>query len=118
MPSENQQNKLHFIKREDGAIVIDGEMNQNNAEAFQQTLESLNIEPDSTIVIDMFGFDVDDGVSVAIAINTLRDLLKRVKKVQVIGAPQILGHNIYRVGLLESNTAIELIDMREDEPYG
>jgi hypothetical protein len=99
-------------------IIIEGELNLLNSEAFQQALESLNIEPDSTIAMDMFSFDVDDGVSVATAINALRDLLKRVKRVQLIGAPQILCHNIYRVGLLESNTAIELIDMREDEPYG
>jgi anti-anti-sigma regulatory factor len=102
----------------DDLITIEGELNQDNAEAFQQSLESLNIEPDSTIVIDLFDFDVDDGVSVVTAINALRDLLKRVGRVQLIGAPQILCHNIYRVGLLESNTAIELIDMREDEPYG
>jgi anti-anti-sigma regulatory factor len=116
--NENQQSELQYTKRRDGVIVIEGELNHLNATAFQQALESFNVEPGSPIVLDMFGFDIDDGVSVAIAVNALRDLLKRASKIQLTGAPQILCHNLYRVGLLESNTAIELIDMREDEPYG
>ena len=116
MSNENQQSELQYTKRNDGTIVVEGELNQQNTGTFQQTLELLNIEQDSKIVIDMFGFDVEDGVSVAIAVNALRDLLKRVRQLQLIGAPQILCHNLYRVGLLGPNTAIELIDMREDEP--
>jgi anti-anti-sigma regulatory factor len=110
--------QFHTPINADDLIIIEGELNHFNAEAFQQALESLNIEQDSKIAIDMFGFDINDGVSVAIAVNALRDLLKRVSQLQLIGAPQILCHNLYRVGLLGPGSAIELIDMREDEPYG
>jgi hypothetical protein len=116
--NEYQQSELQYTQRDDGTIIIEGELSQGNAAAFQQTLASLNVKPDSKLAFDMFGFDVEDGVSVAIAVNALRDLLKRVSRLQLIGAPQILCHNIYRVGLLGSNTTIELTDMREDEPYG
>jgi hypothetical protein len=102
----------------DDLIIIEGELNHLNAEAFLRSVELLNIEQDSEIVIDMFGFDVEDGVSVATAVNALRDLLKHVSRLQLIGAPQIFCHNLYRVGLLGPNSVIELIDMREDEPYG
>jgi anti-anti-sigma regulatory factor len=115
---EEQQNEWRFTKRQDGAIIIEGDLNHENAEAFRQALGLLKAEPDSKTVLDMSGFDVDDGIGVAIAINALRDLLERAGWVQLIGAPQILGHNLYRVGLMGANTTIELIDMREDEPYG
>jgi anti-anti-sigma regulatory factor len=116
--NENPQSGLQFSRRQDGAVVIEGELNFGNAEAFEQALTSLNVEANGRLVLDMSGFDVDDGIGVATAINGLRDLLKRVDRLQLTGAPQILAHNLYRVGLLESNSAIELIDMRQDEPYG
>ena len=118
MSNENQEGALQIVRRSDGAIVIEGELNHHNAERFQGALDSLKFEPNSEIVMDLFGFDVDDGLAVVMAINALRDLLKRIRKLTLIGAPQILCHNLYRVGLLDSNNAIELIDMREDEPYG
>ena len=118
MSREYQQSDWQFTQRDDGAIAIEGELNQFNAESFQAALQSLDVEQNGKMVFDMFGFDVEDGVGVAIAINALRDLLKRVGKLQLLGAPQILCHNLYRVGLLDAHSAIELIDMREDEPYG
>lgn len=118
MANEKQQNDLTITRRNDGAIVIEGELNHLNAEAFQGAVELLRVETGSVIVLDMFAFDVDDGVAIATTINALRDLLKRVKKLKLLGASQILCHNLYRVGMLESNDAIELLEMREDEPYG
>jgi anti-anti-sigma regulatory factor len=115
---ENQESTLQLSRRSDGAIVIEGELDHRNAVDFQGTLESLKVEPNSEIVLELFGFDVEDGIAVVTAINALRDLLKRVSKLTLIGAPQMLCHNLYRVGLLESTSAIELLAMREDEPYG
>jgi anti-anti-sigma regulatory factor len=116
--SENPPNELQFTRREAGAIAIEGELTHVNAEAFEKALTTLDVEANGRLVLDMFGFDIDDGVGVATAINALRDLLKRVGRLQLTGAPQILCHNLYRVGLLDANTTIELIDMRQDEPYG
>jgi anti-anti-sigma regulatory factor len=99
-------------------MVIEGELNHRNAEVFEQALKSLEVEANGRLVLVMSGFDVDDGIGVATAINGLRDLLKRVDRLQLTGAPQILCHNLYRVGLLDANTKIELLDMRQDEPYG
>jgi hypothetical protein len=118
MSNENQESRLQVTQRPDGAIVVEGALNQHNAEAFQSALESLNLEPNGEIVLAMFGFDIDDGLGVVTAINALRDLLKRASKLKLIGAPQILCHNLYRVGMLELGKAIELIEMREDEAYG
>lgn len=118
MAPESRESTLQITQRGDGAIVVKGELNYLNAEAFQSALDSLPAEPTGEIVFVMFDFDVDDGIAVVTTINALRDLLKRASKLTLIGAPQILCHNIYRVGMLETGKAIELIDMREDEPYG
>jgi anti-anti-sigma regulatory factor len=117
MPDENHENALQISSRSDGAMVMEGVLSQRNAEDFQSALDSLSVEANGEMTFDLFGFDVEDGVAVATFINALRDLLKRVGRVKLIGAPQILCHNLYRVGLLESNSAIELVAMREDEPY-
>ncbi len=105
-------------QRSDGVIVVEGELNHRNVEAFQNALENLTLEPGGEIVFAMSGFDVDDGIAVVTAINALRDLLERVSRLKLLCAPQILCHNFYRLGMLETGGAIELIDMREDEPYG
>lgn len=118
MSNENPEGVVKISQRSDGVLVVEGELNHLNAEAFQRTLDLLNVEPSSEIVFAMFAFDVDDGIAVVTAINALRDLLKRVSRLKLTRAPQILCHNLYRVGMLETGKAIELIDMREDEPYG
>ncbi len=108
---------INIIQHSDAAIGIEGELNQANAAVFEQQIAALEINPDG-VALDLIEFDVGDGIAIATAINAIRHLLKRTKKVKLIGAPQILCHNIYRVGLLETGTHIELVAMREDEPYG
>jgi hypothetical protein len=118
MPDEDQEEILKIRQQSDGVIVVEGELNQRNVEAFQSALDGLTLMSGGEIVFVMFGFDVDDGIAVVTAINAFRELLKRVSRLKLIGAPQLLCHNIYRVGMLETGDAVELIDMREDEPYG
>jgi hypothetical protein len=111
------ENAIQIIQHSNAAIGIEGELNQANAAEFEHSLAALEISADA-VALDMIEFDVGDGIAIATAINGIRQLLKRTKKVKLIGAPQILCHNIYRVGLLETGTRIELVAMREDEPYG
>ena len=110
-------NLVNIMQHTDAAIGIEGELNQMNAAAFEQTLAALKINAEA-IALDMLEFDVDDGLAIATAINAIRHLLTQTRKVKLIAAPQILCHNLYRIGLLELGTAIELVAMREDEPYG
>ena len=51
-------------------------------------------------------------------VNALRALRRRCRRLVLVHAPQILAHNLYRVGMLDGEDAVELEAMREDEPYG
>ena len=70
------------------------------------------------VLIELYEFDILDGVAATAAVNAVRVLLERCGKVTLIGAPQILAHNLYRVGMLADDGPIRLLDMREDEAYG
>jgi ABC-type transporter Mla MlaB component len=107
---------INIIQHSDAAIGIEGELNQTNAAVFEQQIAALKINAD-VVALDLIEFDVGDGIAIATAINAIRHLLTQTKKLKLIAAPQILCHNIYRVGLLESGARIELVAMREDEPY-
>ena len=70
------------------------------------------------VILDLHGLDIEDGVALATCINSLRELRARTSGLVLRGAPQMLGHNLYRTGMLEGPRAVELIEMRLDEPSG
>jgi anti-anti-sigma regulatory factor len=100
-----------------GAVAIEGELSRDNASEFERLLRSLDAGQDGRVVLDLHGFDIDDGEGLVTAINSLRELRARSSGVVLAGAPQMLAHNLYRLGMLGVG-AIELIDMRLDEPAG
>jgi anti-anti-sigma regulatory factor len=95
-------------------IIIEGELTEANAEEFERRMNEIVQKPQREITLDLYGLDLDDGIALATFINWLR---ARVARITLKGAPQMLGHNLYRVGLLD-NDSIVLIDMRLDEPSG
>lgn len=62
-------------------------------------------------------FDAHDGVEVARWVDRIREHLRTQGRVRVRRCPQMLAHTLYKVGLLRDGR-IELIDTREEEPYG
>ena len=114
----NREPDFRVIERMAGeAIIIEGELTEANAEEFERRLGELIQKPQREITLDLYGLDIEDGVALATFINSLRRLRARASRLVLKGAPQVLGHNLYRVGLLEQD-AITLIDMRMDEPSG
>ena len=109
------ESEINIRQPSDAAISVEGELTQANAPAFEQAFAALAVNP-GALALDMLEFDVGDGIAIATAINVIRHLLKRTGKIKLIAAPQILCHNLYRVGLFESPSQIELVPMREDEP--
>ncbi|MEW6128188.1 MAG: hypothetical protein AB1757_14195 [Acidobacteriota bacterium] len=106
--------KINF--QQDYAIAIEGDLHQANAAAFEKRLAECEINPDA-VALDMLEFDVSDGIAIVTTINAIRQILTRTKKLKLVAAPQILCHNLYRVGLFGIDSRIELVAMREDEPY-
>jgi anti-anti-sigma regulatory factor len=96
-------------------VSFEGDLTAANAGEFARHLQSLDVETSGTIRLDLHGLDIDDGVAITIAVNALRQLSSRAAKLILIAAPQMLCHNLYRIGLLDGD-GIELIEMREDEP--
>jgi anti-anti-sigma regulatory factor len=108
--------ELRVIQRKPGEeAAIEGDLTEANAEEFERHIDALAPDARSEVTLDLYMLDIADGVALAAAINSLRRLRARSARIILKGAPQMLCHNLYRVGLLEDNF-IELIDMRLDEP--
>lgn len=98
-------------------IVIEGELTEANRDELEKAVNALTRDARREIRLDLYGLDIEDGLALAAAINLLRRLRARAERIVLEGAPQMLCHNLYRVGLLDERR-IELIDMRADEPAG
>lgn len=115
----NDQADLQVMQHaECQTVIIAGDLSEANAMEFAQRINALSLEPNSAITLNLHGLDIDDGVALATVVNVIRRLCARTSRLVLIGAPQMLGHNLYRVGLLGDGQAIELVDMRQDEPAG
>jgi len=110
---------IKLIERVAGrSASLEGDLSEANIADFESGLLSLEADGDATFTLDLSGLDICDGVAAATAVSCLRRLRGRARHLVLAGAPQVLGHNLYRVGLLEGAGAIELVDMRLDEPAG
>lgn len=90
-----------------------GELMAVHGDVIEQSLSGL--PPVSTL--DLTEFDIEDGVAATHMVNAVRLLGSRIPLLQIVGAPQVLAHNLYRTGMFTQGD-IELIAMREDEAYG
>ncbi len=98
------------------AIVVSGVLHQAGIAAFRsQLLQAWRSGAVSRL--ELGNFDVDDAASVLAVVEVVRQLAAE-RPVTLRGAPQLIGHTLYRVGALGDDASITLEAMREDEPYG
>ena len=109
---------VHFIKADQNSILVEGDLREQNASDFESRVRTLVVDPGGSLILDLRGLDIEDGIALATCINSLRELRARVNVLVLRGAPQMLGHNLYRTGMLEGPGAVEMVDMRLDEPSG
>lgn len=107
---------LRVAQKSESAVLIEGDLTAGNADEFAHRLLGLTTDARGEITLDLHGLDIADGAGLAVAIVAIRQLGARAAKLILVGAPQMLAHNLYRVGLLGGG--IELVDMRQDEPAG
>jgi anti-anti-sigma regulatory factor len=118
MKEADSESNLRVIEESAGElVVVEGNLTESNAARFESVLRAITLYRDRAITFDLSALDIDDAIAVATAVNVIRELTARSSHLILIGSPQILGHNLYRVGMLEGG-AIELIDMRLDEASG
>ena len=109
---------IQFSRDSGGATLVVGDLREQNASDFESRVRTLVVDPGGSLILDLRGLDIEDGVALATCINSLRELRARVNVLVLRGAPQMLGHNLYRTGMLEGPGAVEMVDMRLDEPSG
>lgn len=98
-------------------LVIAGELNTVNIGLLVRYLRNLRLAPQGDLTLLLDGLDASHGASLALFISLLRELRLHQRSLTLVGAPQVLGHNLYRANLLVGTHAIQLVGMREDEPY-
>lgn len=94
-------------------LSLSGELDHFNGD---ELLRWLAVAP-AIGVLCLDELDIVDGVAATHALNAVRQLSAQVAKLRIVGAPQVLGHNLYRTGMLDQGR-LELVAMREDEAYG
>ena len=112
----NDTSEVSFSNESEGVTFVAGDLREKNASSFLSQVRSLVLGSDGSVILDLRELDIEDGVALAACINSLRELRARVHKLVLRCAPQMLGHNLYRTGMLDGPNAIELVDMRLDEP--
>jgi hypothetical protein len=70
---------------------------------------------ENNAIIDMGDLDIEDGPSMSFITGWLQKLLRNGVMVELIGAPQMLVHNLYRVGY-HPHPGLNVRAMRQDEP--
>ena len=105
------------VRKEAGVLMLSGELRGNDAEKLEQWYHLLEVH-ETPQQLELSELDIADGVAATHMLNIVRLTLNRCGTATLIGSPQSLAHNLYSAGLLFPGCAINLIDMREDEPYG
>ena len=118
MDAAHNTSEIRFSNDSRDVILVEGDLSEQNSAVFESQLRMMVVEDGGSVLLDLRGLDVEDGVALAACINSLRELRSRVGLLVLRGAPQMLGHNLYRAGMLDGSSAIELVDMRLDEPAG
>ncbi len=100
----------------DGAVLtLSGELTAGEIDGFRAEIDALGPLPDH-LSLQLSGFDIGDGVSAVAAVDAVRRLAQG-RRLVLHNAPQVLAHNLYRVGALEEGNLL-VAEMREEEPYG
>jgi|GEM_PF-1654307 len=100
-----------------GAVAVTGEFDGSAGgalEAWLSTLRGWSAEAR----LDLSAMELADAGGAVAVINLIRRLRETTETVVVAGAPQAVGHGLYRIGMLEPGRGIRMEQMREDEPFG
>ncbi len=65
--------------------------------------------------LDLEELELIDGAAVARMVDLIRLLLNGSRRVRVLKSPQSLAHTLYRVGMLEGDARLELVEPRQEE---
>ncbi len=96
-----------------GTIRIDGLLDEGQGALFAALLATLPTQ--EALELELAGLEVERPAELVTAVAALRQLAQRCGQIRLRAAPQLLAHNLYRIGALAQ---IQLLDPRQEEPYG
>lgn len=94
------------VWRVHGALVVDGPVDGAEAPALGEAMLREAASISGPLQLDLRELEPLDGVAVAELVTALRALLARHGRLELIAAPQMLAHTLYRVGLLEDGRLV------------
>lgn len=98
-------------------LVVEGNVPSGSGPAFCDALTQAArgvIVAWGSLELDLFDLELTDGVVVAEVVTAIRSIMEWHSEVVLHGAPQMLAHTLYKVGMLEDGS-LTLENPREDE---
>jgi hypothetical protein len=97
-----------LIRQSSNSVIVEGTIGPNNVDLFCEGLKTHSLR-----CFEMQDLEIDDGVSMAKIISVIRS----IKPVRLISAPQMLAHGLYKIGALRDGQIV-LENPRFDEGWG
>ena len=98
-------------------IIMEGTLAYPTAGSVEGLLTNLWGKTDDQGVLDLTDLDIEDTEGTLALFDLLRARYRAGRPITLIGAPQMLCHNLYRAGMLDGANAVRLVAMRQDEPF-
>ena len=99
-------------------IIVEGILARTTAGSLDGLLANLWGKTPGPAALDLMDLEIEDAEGIVALLDLIRARRGGGFALTLIGAPQLLGHNLYRMGLLDCPNPIRLVDMRQDEPAG
>ncbi|MBX3102361.1 MAG: hypothetical protein KF690_07635 [Bacteroidetes bacterium] len=97
------------------SLMISGLLDGDDMSVLKEAFAASN--PADTLHVQLHELDIEEGKPMAGFTALLKNLLHTEVYVRLDGPPQLLVHNLYRVGCYP-HPCLQVDNMREDEPYG
>ncbi len=95
-------------------FILAGDLDAGGAARVLEAMESQVLGAELSH-LDLEELELLDGAAVARMVDLVRLLLSGSQRVRVLKSPQSLAHTLYRVGMLEGDARLELIEPRQEE---
>ena len=103
------------IQQAHHSLMLSGLLDSEDLPQLKAALASL--QTTETLHLVMHDLDIEEGKAMAGITAMLKNLLARQVYVRLDGPPQLVVHNLYRVGY-HPHACLQVDGMREDEAYG